>query len=306
MDVSVIIPVFNEEKFIEMCHTTLLSYLKSSGLDYEIIVIDNGSDDRTPEILRKLSETSIYPISRSSISFARNFGASKSKGKILAFIDGDIVVNQKWIETLKSFCRLERAPFLSGFEVLVREDPSWVEKFWFGNLASNHINSANLIISKSSFDMLRGFDERLKTGEDYDLCVRAKSIADIKYCPVKSFEAIHLGYPSSLGGFMKREIWHGEGDFSSVKVFLTSKVAMLSVMYVLIQVVAIILLISGFYFYGVVLFVFIFFINLAITVARFKGKSINTILVNSFLNYMYFLARFSSLFRNLVNRRRIY
>jgi glycosyltransferase involved in cell wall biosynthesis len=306
MDVSVIIPVFNEEKFIEQCYESWISCLKMSGLSYEIIIIDNGSTDQTPALLKKFEDPFVFRVVRSSISYARNFGALKSKGNVLAFIDGDIVINKSWVDAISSFVGGGEKAFLSGYEVIVRENPSWIEKYWFANLSSNHINSANLIISRSAFDMLGGFDENLKTGEDYDLCERAKRNHSITYCPVKSFKAIHLGYPSTLVGFMKRELWHGEGDFSSFRVFLSSKVAILSFFYMLLQVTALCFLLSGFYRLSMSVLVFLFLANITITRIRFKKKPIKILMVNSFLNYLYFVARFLSLFPSLINKSRKY
>ncbi|MFC7294333.1 glycosyltransferase [Marinobacter aromaticivorans] len=301
-----IIPIFNEEQFIVQCYESLISCLDESKLSYEIVIIDNGSSDQTPALLKSFKNASVYNIPRSTISYARNVGASKSKGNVLAFIDGDVVVNDVWVDSVSRFVEDRKTPFLTGYEVIIREKPSWIEKHWFGNLASNHINSANLIISRSAFDMLGGFNEDLKTGEDYDLCDRAKKNNNIYYCPVKSFEAIHLGYPSTLSGFIKRELWHGEGDFSSFKTFLSSKVALLSVFYFAIQVHAIAFFVVGCYLYGLIFMFFLCSLNIYITSARFKNKPLKTLVINNFLNYCYFSARFGSLFLALARRSRKY
>jgi glycosyltransferase involved in cell wall biosynthesis len=302
MDVSVVIPVFNEEKFIKTCYQSLVCFLKGAELTYEIIIIDNGSEDRTPELLKDFEEALVYRISRTSISCARNFGVSKSKGDVLAFIDGDVVVNMRWVQMLSHFVKNGIENFLTGYEYLVRESPSWIEKYWFSNLASDHINAGNLIISRSAFDDLGGFDEALKTGEDYDLCSRARQLRYIDYCPVDAFEAVHLGYPSTLSGFIKREMWHGEGDFSSVKVFLSSKVALLSLFYILIQIFAISFILTGFYLSGIFSLGFLYLLNMAITILRFRGRPMKTLLVNSVINYLYFVARFASFFQSLAKK----
>jgi len=89
--ISVIIPVFNEEKSVSILHAELLSFLKNMGDAFEIIFIDDGSTDGTLDELKKLKPVSV-------ISFARNFGKSQAlqagfsaaKGEYIFTMDGDL------------------------------------------------------------------------------------------------------------------------------------------------------------------------------------------------------------------------
>ena len=87
---SVIIPAYNVEKYIERCINSVLNqYLKN----IEIIVIDDGSKDKTSDICLKMSENNksiIYKkVQNSGCSAARNLGISMAKGKYIAFLDSD-------------------------------------------------------------------------------------------------------------------------------------------------------------------------------------------------------------------------
>lgn len=91
MKISVIVPVYNEEKYIS---TTLDSIINQNFDDYEVIVVDDGSSDDTLKIVEtKLSNSSIsHKIihqENSGVSMARNRGIEESTGEYIVFVDGD-------------------------------------------------------------------------------------------------------------------------------------------------------------------------------------------------------------------------
>ncbi len=93
--VSVIIPVLNEERVIRECLNSLVE------LDYpperrEILVVDNGSTDRTAEIIKTFPVRYLWE-ERRGASAARNKGIEASKGEILTFTDADCVVTTGWL-----------------------------------------------------------------------------------------------------------------------------------------------------------------------------------------------------------------
>ena len=87
---SVIIPVYNVEKYIDRC---LKSILSQNYDDLEIIVIDNGSTDRSGSICEsyanEYANISVYHIENHGVGPARNFGLSKAKGEFICFVDAD-------------------------------------------------------------------------------------------------------------------------------------------------------------------------------------------------------------------------
>ena len=101
MYVSVIIPTFNEEKVIGECLTSLE---KQSLTNFEVIVVDDGSTDSTLEILFSLQiknyKLKIQEQSHNGPGEARNLGVKHAKGKILVFVDADMVFNEDFLERL--------------------------------------------------------------------------------------------------------------------------------------------------------------------------------------------------------------
>lgn len=99
--VSVIIPVYNCEKFIEKC---LKSVLAQTWPDMEIIVIDDGSQDRSFEIISRVSQgktnVKIFHQGNGGLSAARNSGLKNATGKYLAFVDGDDYLGNRYIEKM--------------------------------------------------------------------------------------------------------------------------------------------------------------------------------------------------------------
>src|SRR3569832_472641 len=208
--VSIIIPAFNEAKYISGCLNSLknLNYPKER---YEIIVVDNGSTDETVSISRSFTDK-VYLIPGVNVSSLRNFGAQKGNGEIYAFIDADCLADAQWIRNAVSF--LEGQGCITGSKCQVPLNSGWVEKTWFSQRENEvtevpYINSGNLIVPANIFKSINGFNESLVTGEDYEFCLRAKRIT--KVISNDNIRVIHLGNPKTLRQFLKREMWHGLG-----------------------------------------------------------------------------------------------
>lgn len=85
---SVIIPVYNVENYVEEC---ILSVLNQSVNDMEVIVVDNGSTDNSMKIIKDINDkrVKIYSIEQCGLGAARNYGLGVSNGKYVAFMDSD-------------------------------------------------------------------------------------------------------------------------------------------------------------------------------------------------------------------------
>ncbi len=96
MTVSVVVPLYNEEENVEILHSRLKEVLDGLNLDYEILYVDDGSEDRTLELLEKIQRK--CPNRVVVLSLRRNFGQTAafaagfdlSRGDIVVTIDGDL------------------------------------------------------------------------------------------------------------------------------------------------------------------------------------------------------------------------
>ena len=205
--VSVIIPSFNEEKYIELC---IRSVLQSEYPLLEIIVVDNGSSDRTVDIARQFDiELLIKPGVK--VGAVRNAGVAEARGDIVIFLDADCLVSKNWIS--EGVAKLESGLDGVGGLYDLRENPSWVEKAWVlengSSLSQSAFVGGCIFIKKRVFEDVGGFNERLSAGEDCDLSNRLRD----KGYGIEidsSLNVVHLGYPNTLSDFIKRQAWHSE------------------------------------------------------------------------------------------------
>lgn len=98
-NVSIIIPAYNAEKYIEKCLDSLLSQTLK---EIEIIVINDGSKDNTEELVKKYNDKRIkyYKNTNHGIGYTRNFGIDKATGKYIMFLDSDDYVEKNICEEL--------------------------------------------------------------------------------------------------------------------------------------------------------------------------------------------------------------
>ena len=98
-DISIIVPIYNAERFIEKCIDSLLNQTKQ---ELEFILINDGSTDNTESIIKKYTDKRIkyFKNKNQGIGKTRNFGISKAKGKYLMFIDSDDYITENACEEL--------------------------------------------------------------------------------------------------------------------------------------------------------------------------------------------------------------
>jgi glycosyltransferase involved in cell wall biosynthesis len=100
-EISIIVPIYNSEKWLQRC---IESILKQSFHNFELILIDDGSNDRSGELCdeytSKSSRISAFHIPNGGVSNARNTGIKLAKGKYLMFCDSDDYVEKDWCKDL--------------------------------------------------------------------------------------------------------------------------------------------------------------------------------------------------------------
>ena len=103
MKYSIIVTAYNYEKFLNICVDSCLQ--QSQEISYEVIVINDGSTDRTEEILKEYNSPllSYYTIPNSGIEAASNFGFQKAKGEYLIRLDADDLLLPNYLEVIDSY-----------------------------------------------------------------------------------------------------------------------------------------------------------------------------------------------------------
>ena len=100
-EISVIIPVYNTEKYVEEC---IESVLAQTYTDFELILIDDGSEDNSREICREMGRKDdrirLIQMEHRGVSAARNAGMDAAVGKYLFFLDSDDMIHPQLLEAL--------------------------------------------------------------------------------------------------------------------------------------------------------------------------------------------------------------
>lgn len=115
--VSIIVPVHNAEKFIE---DTILSVKSQTYQDWELLLVDDGSGDKSAEQIEKYISNKIRLISLSKghgAAYARNAGLAEAKGRYIAFLDADDLWDPEKLSAQLEFCEEKHAGFtFTGYE----------------------------------------------------------------------------------------------------------------------------------------------------------------------------------------------
>ncbi|HEU4416015.1 MAG TPA: glycosyltransferase [Candidatus Angelobacter sp.] len=221
--VSIIIPARNEERMIGRC-LQALAEMSFSRDRFEVILVDNGSTDRTVEVAESFQDRlKLRVLIREGvrISGLRNLGAREAQGSILAFLDADCLAPVDWLQ------RVTELAFADGMGVvgahyLLPENSSWVGRTWHRyqeaakSGAVSHVPAGDLIMRREDFLSVNGFDESIQTNEDYELCERVRG-AGMAVRAFPEIGVVHLGTAQSLRVFFRKQAWHGT---HVVKVFL--------------------------------------------------------------------------------------
>lgn len=123
--ISIIVPVYNGENYIEKCVTSIR---EQSCQDWELLLIDNGSKDKSLEICKKLAgqDERILVFSEKvnlGVSAARNLGMDKARGEYLTFVDVDDWVRKDFLERLFALSKDRQADMVvCGYEKKFSED----------------------------------------------------------------------------------------------------------------------------------------------------------------------------------------
>ena len=303
---SFIVPAKNEEDNILKCITSIMNDKSSTGL-YEIIIVDNGSSDRTVEICNSLNAKVIENDSL-NISGLRNLGAKCAKGKYLCFIDADMVILEGWKKQVEEI--LSNVDIgIVGSSPCIPPQSSWVTRVWNMQKQSRRgigerpwLPSMNMAIRREIFFRFNGFKEELITGEDVDFCIRVSN--QFKIIDNEYMKAIHYGEPKSLMHLFKKEFWRGTNNITGLVYHGFSFKEMPSIMFPIINISvffgnAIYFLFSYKYYYlNCILFVYPLLKTFSIII---KTKKVDKFFGLFLVWSVYTLARSVSMLKELIN-----
>lgn len=175
--VSVIIPVYNCARYLPQA---IESVLDQTYQPLEIIVVDDGSTDKTAQIATRFSEKIRYIYQENSgPSTARNTGIRSAKGEIITFLDADDLWSKNKLQLqLTYLAKNPSSEVIIGrtqFMQLILGD----ERHKFAEIGETRIflNLGSAIFRKSAFDQVGLFDETLRYSEDVDWFNRARESA---------------------------------------------------------------------------------------------------------------------------------
>ena len=101
---SVVIPAFNEESLIEKSLNTIISFLSKESFNFEIIVVDDGSTDKTNEIVKTINNVQLVTLKKNrGKGFAVKTGVLESKKDFVLFMDADHAIPIDYILDFKTF-----------------------------------------------------------------------------------------------------------------------------------------------------------------------------------------------------------
>lgn len=190
--ISIIIPTLNEEKILEK---TLVSLKEFHG-DYEIIISDGRSTDKTTEIARRFTDKVIIydGTTRQTIGMGRNLGASIASGEYYVFIDADVFIpdiNNFFTKIIQNFKKNNKLVGLGVFfdvnpEVATKSDKFFLWFFnWMFYILNNIFHYGALsgefqFVKADIFKKLGGYNEKLVAGEDNEFFRRLSKVGQTR------------------------------------------------------------------------------------------------------------------------------
>ncbi len=188
---SIIIPCYNQAHFLDEC---ICSVQAQSFQDWELIIVNDGSTDNTQQIAERFSanDQRIHVINKSNggLSSARNAGMTMASGHYLQFLDSDDIILKDALAGVYEHAQQNNSDLIHGGYVYVDESNKntihkvtpYILEHLLPFLLSSNIGPCHSIFIKRSFALqLDGFDESLKSAEDWDFWMRAaKAGATVK------------------------------------------------------------------------------------------------------------------------------
>ena len=193
--ISLVIPAYNEEKYVSEC---LKEVLQNGKELFEIIVVNNASTDNTKDVVRSFannySNVKIVDEPKKGLTKARERGLQAAAGEIIAYIDADTKIPKGWAEKInKYFEENNNAVCLSGPGIyyeqsLIGKTFVWIYWLFLAYpayfLTGYMVYGANFAARKSALEKISGFNQNISFyGEDTDIAGRLSRVGKVKFMP---------------------------------------------------------------------------------------------------------------------------
>jgi glycosyltransferase involved in cell wall biosynthesis len=182
---SVIIPLFNKEKFIE---TTLKSVLDQTFTDFELIIVNDGSTDKSEQLIATFEDDRIRYFTKENggASSARNYGIKKAQSNFISFIDADDYWYPTFLEEI--FEKINRFPDIKVFSAAIEIETSKsifpalygirktrdfeIVNYFAASTKETVLCTSCAVFNKTIFEEIGTFDTKIKSGQDTDMWIR--------------------------------------------------------------------------------------------------------------------------------------
>jgi glycosyltransferase involved in cell wall biosynthesis len=217
---SVIIPLFNKEKFIE---ATLKSVLNQTFIDFEILIINDGSTDNSASIIKGFDDSRIryYYKENAGVSSARNDGIEKAQSNYISFIDADDYWYPDFLEEMYKIIQKhpEQKVFSAAIEIetskkvipasysIIKTNDCEIVNYFTASSKETVICTSCAVFYKSIFEETGTFDIEIKSGQDTDMWIR-----------------IGINYPVVFSWRILARYIYDENSLSKNKNYLNKKI----------------------------------------------------------------------------------
>ena len=195
--VSFVVPAFNEERLLPLTLRSIVAEIRHVNCPAEVIVVDDGSTDSTPEIARQFGALTLRHADRTGLVSARMTGFCAARGELIANVDADTIIPKGWLhEVLTEFAHNPSLVCVSGpyyYSGLSRPVQMAVRLFYvlghclcllnqFVFRVGSLVQGGNFVVTKQALLQIDGYSEVFKFyGEDTDLARRLISVGYVKF-----------------------------------------------------------------------------------------------------------------------------
>jgi glycosyltransferase involved in cell wall biosynthesis len=189
---SVVIPAYNEEKYISECIESLRK--QECNFVFEIIVVDNNSTDNTIKKIEKYN-VRILKENKQGVGAARKKGTNEAIGEIVIQLDADSRAQENYLQSVKEYFYKDKNLACLGGQYIFYDAPWWKDVirlpsfyillylarlFSWGQLGPM---GGCMAFRKNLYNKTKGFNENLKYGEDADICRKLSEYGKIRVFP---------------------------------------------------------------------------------------------------------------------------